>query len=260
MREDFSILIVDDDERMVNTLVDVLRVRGYQAVAAYSGPEALENLKTNSYACVLTDIKMPQMHGVELYQAIRDLQPNLPVILMTAFAKDKLVQEGLDEGVVAVLNKPLDINLLLNFFASLRSDRPILVVDDDPRFAEVLGKVLRKRGYAVTEVVKPEDIESAINDDVEMVLLDTKLSEGGDLDVFKHIREQHPYLPIILITSRQEEISSALEAAGEISAYTCLYKPLQVEGLFQVVDEVHHMELGRLLGRPARKRGEESDE
>ena len=59
------------------------------------------------------------MDGVELYRAIKARQPDLPMVLMTAYSTNKLVKEGLEEGAIAALTKPLDINALLAIFSSL---------------------------------------------------------------------------------------------------------------------------------------------
>ena len=58
------ILRVDDDQRMARTLRDILRVKGYQAEMAHSGPEALEMIERQVFGCVLSDIKMPGVKGV----------------------------------------------------------------------------------------------------------------------------------------------------------------------------------------------------
>ena len=107
MADTLHILIVDDNQMMVKTLQDILQIKGYQAEVAHSGPEALEKIEETTFDCVLSDIKMPDVNGVELYRAIKAHQPDLPVVLMTAYATDKLIEEGLQEGVIAVLTKPL---------------------------------------------------------------------------------------------------------------------------------------------------------
>ena len=119
MPEELRILIVDDNEMMVKTLQDILRLKGYQTEPAYSGLEALRKVENGAFDCVLSDIKMPDLNGVDLYRAIKVQQPGLPVILMTAYTTDKLIKESLAEGVVSVLTKPLDLNQLFNFLTTL---------------------------------------------------------------------------------------------------------------------------------------------
>ncbi len=121
---------------MAKTLQDIFIIKGYETEVAHSGPEALEKVGRSLFNCVLSDIKMPDVNGVELYKAIKTHQPNLPVVLMTAYAADKLVKEGLEEGVIAVLTKPLNLNLLLGFLSSYAKNAPF--VDDTLQFCRTL--------------------------------------------------------------------------------------------------------------------------
>ena len=248
------ILVVDYDRRMAKTLVNIFQVKGYEVEAAHSGPEALGKVAEGRFDCVLTDIKMPEMSGVELYRAIKARQPDLTVVLMTAYSTDKLVKEGLEEGAVAALTKPLDINLLLSFFSSLGRERSIVIVDDDPQFTRTLGDILRARGFAVTQVADPHDVVERVRPNGQTVLLDMKLNDISGLEVLREIRERHPRLPVVMVTGYRAEMGPAIEAALKIGAYTCIYKPVQIEGLLQAVAEIRRQELGRILGQRVRKR------
>lgn len=254
MSEKLRILVVDDDRRMARTLVDILKVQGYEAEAAYSGPEALEEVKEKRFDCVVADIKMPEINGVELYKAIKEEQPDLPVVLMTAYSADKLVTEGLEEGAIASLTKPLDINLLLSFFSSLAKGGSVVIVDDDPQFTRTLGDILRARGFAVSELSDPHGIVEMLRPDAQVVLLDMKLNNISGLEVIKEIRERHPHLAVVLVTGYREEMCPAIEAALKMNAYTCLYKPFEIDELLQVLSEIRKQELRRALGQPVRKR------
>lgn len=252
MSEKLHILIVDDDRKMAKTLVDIFMVEGYEAQAAYSGSEALNKVKRSHFDCVLSDIKMPEVDGVELYKAIKVLRPDLPVVLMTAYSE--LVQEGLEEGAIATLTKPLDINLLLSFLSSLRKERSVVIVDDDPQFCKTLGEILRAREFAVTPVTDPSGLVETLRPDAQVVLLDMKLNRISGLEVLKEIREHYPHLPVILVTGYREEMAPVIEDALKIGAHACLYKPFDIEALLELLTEIRHQELGRVLGQPVRKR------
>lgn len=254
MRKPLRILIVDDDHRMARTLMDILNVKGYQADAVFSGEEALRKVKAISYDCVLSDIKMPEIDGVELFREIKAEQPDLPVVLMTAYAGDKLVKEGLKEGAIASLTKPIDIDTMLSFFSSLRKEQVIVIVDDDPAFCKILGDILKTRNFTVIEIGDPWDLKEVIKDDGRIiVLLDMKLKGIDGLDVLQDIQEQQPNLPVILVTGYREKMAKSIKKALKISAYTCLYKPLQIEELIRILAEIHHTELGKILDRGSGK-------
>lgn len=250
MNAETHILIVDDDRRMARTLVDILKIKGYCAEEAHSVNEALKKARNRTFDCILTDIKMPGMNGVELFRAIKSSQPQIPVVMMTAYANDKLVEEGLNEGAVASLTKPLDINLLLNFFSSLRREQLVVIVDDDSAFCKSLGDILRIRRYSVFETSNPDELIDMTKDGVcGVVLLDMKLDGADGLGVLQQIREYDLQLPVILVTGYREEMTSSIEAALKLNAYACLYKPLQIEELIQVLIGIQHQMLGKILGR-----------
>lgn len=109
-----TLLVVDDNPSMAETVADILSMKGYAVYTAYSGAEALEILKRQDIHILLTDFAMPGMNGVELYRQTRESHPKLSAFLMTAYADNDIVQQGIAEGIKTVLPKPVDINLFLN--------------------------------------------------------------------------------------------------------------------------------------------------
>lgn len=109
-----AILIVDDNPSIARTLADILDIKGFDVYSAYSGAEALQILKVQDVDILLTDVRMQEMNGVTLCREIRKTHPNLITILMTAYAADDIIQQGMKEGIKTVLTKPLDIDFLLS--------------------------------------------------------------------------------------------------------------------------------------------------
>lgn len=109
-----TILVVDDNPPMAKTLSDILTIKGYEVHTAFSGAEALDILANNEVHILLTDVIMPDMDGVTLYRQTRKSHPHLVTFLMTAYAADDIIQQGIAEGIRTVLTKPVDINLFLN--------------------------------------------------------------------------------------------------------------------------------------------------
>jgi two-component system response regulator HydG len=181
MEPKLRILIVDDDQRMTRTLADILSVAGHEVVEANSGAQALEKVSTQTFDCVLTDVKMPEMNGVELHRQLRLAQPGLPVMLMTAYAADELIRQGLDEGVVGVFDKPLAINQLLAFFTSLAKHRTIVIVDNDPAFCQTLDDILRQRGFKVAQFTDPHVDVELMAAEAQVILLDLHLNHLAGL-------------------------------------------------------------------------------
>ena len=249
MKPRLKILIVDDDQRMTHTLADILTVSGYEAVEADSALKALEKVREESFDCVLTDIRMPQMDGVAFNLAISKEQPGLPVILMTAYAADDLIQRGLDEGIVGVLDKPINIVQLLGFFSTLAKNRTIAIVDDDPAFCKTLGDILRKRGYTVEQKTTPLSDMDKLASEAQVVLLDLKLNSSNGLDGLNRIRDQFPGIPVLLITAYREEMADTIQLAMENSAFTCLYKPPEITEVVRLLDQIHLSGLRRMIAK-----------
>ena len=244
------ILIVDDNQMMTKTLRDIFELKGYQVKVAYSGLEGLEMATRDSFDCILSDVKMPDLTGVDLYRAIKTEYPQLPFVLMTAYATDNLIEEGLKEGVVSVLSKPLNLGLVFDFLTKLGQQRSVVVVDDDPAMCRMLEDMLPSEAFVVHPLTEAQGVLNQLKVEGEIVLLDMKLADGNGLDVFRQIRRRYPQMPVILMTGYPEEMDSAVDAALKTGAYTCLYKPFTIEELLGVLIDIHHQELGRVLRRP----------
>jgi two-component system, NtrC family, response regulator HydG len=247
MNQKMQILVVDDDRGMGDTLADILAFHGYDVVKALSAPEAIEKVKQVLFDCVLTDIRMPGMNGVELFQQLRQHQPGLPILFMTAFAADDLIQLGLENGAVGVLNKPLDIQHLLGFLAALTQEHIITVVDDDPEFCDTLADILNRRGFRVSKVTDPHADVNELIEKTQIMILDMKLNTTNGYDVLKDIRVHYPNLPVLLVTGYRQEMIAAVQKAFDLDAYAVLYKPLVIPDLLQKLMELRSARLKEFL-------------
>jgi CheY-like chemotaxis protein len=114
-----NILIVDDDPLQVKLLVEIFNINHYSAFGVQSGMEALKYLETMPFGLILSDIRMPEMDGVELCRKVKKLDPAIAVVLMTAYAGDELVLDGIKAGALITMSKPLEIEQLFNQIAFL---------------------------------------------------------------------------------------------------------------------------------------------
>ena len=121
MSEPMSILVVDDQPAVATSLADILEFKGFKVYPAFSGTEAIKVLKENPIDILLTDVRMPDMNGVNLYRESRKIRPKLVTYLMTAYAADEIIQQGMKEGIKTVLTKPLDIDLVVALFTAVKS-------------------------------------------------------------------------------------------------------------------------------------------
>lgn len=243
-----KILVVDDDRRIVKTTCDILKIKGHEAVAAFSGEEGVAQVKDDPPECVLMDIKMPGIDGVEAMKQMKSIAPLLPVILVSAYATEDATKEALAAGAYAVLSKPLNFPMVLSFLSLLRKEESILVVDDDPNFCKTLKDILTLRGFHVETESEPQQVLARLEQDYKLaVVLDLKLGAVDGADVLQAVRAKYPTKPVVLVTGYGEEMASSIEKGRRIGAYTCLYKPFETDELLRVIEEIRIKKLQNLL-------------
>jgi PAS domain S-box-containing protein len=101
-----AILIVDDDADIVMALHDLLQHAGYRVQVAGTGAEAIAKAKTEPFAVVLLDLMLPDMDGLSVLTLLKELDPSLPVIMLTAFVEVAKKFGSLSEGAFGYLTKP----------------------------------------------------------------------------------------------------------------------------------------------------------
>ncbi|MCX7918943.1 MAG: sigma-54 dependent transcriptional regulator [bacterium] len=104
-----KILVVDDDEDMRFTLREVMTREGYQVVTAADGIEALDKTRESAFDLVILDMKMPRLDGIETLRQLREQDPELTVIMVTAFGTRDLALEAIRLGAYDYFNKPFDL-------------------------------------------------------------------------------------------------------------------------------------------------------
>ena len=119
------VVIVDDDAAVRKALVRLVGAAGYQVDACASAEEYLAREPLAPPACLVLDIRMPGMTGLELQGAIEGTRLALPIVFVTGHGNDDDRRQALDSGAVDVLDKPLDEAVLLTAIArALATSRP----------------------------------------------------------------------------------------------------------------------------------------
>ena len=125
------VLIVDDEPDVRKTLTDILRAMRYpdalEIEGAPDGQEALDAVVRQRPDLILLDLQMPRMSGLALLKQIRQVEPRLPVIVITATQDTKLSAEALRSGAAAYLPKPFDprhVEMLVATFLDSSKPRP----------------------------------------------------------------------------------------------------------------------------------------
>ena len=242
MDEKASILVADDNMSLVKTMSFVLQRKGYAVTTAGDGPEAISRVKEKHFDIIFMDIKMPLMNGVEAYKAIKKVRPGAMVIMMTAYAVEDLIQEALEEGAYGIVYKPADIEKMINLIEEameVKRGGLIMVVDDDPGTRTTFRNILSRKDYKVGVAQTGEEaIAMTRQSTYDIIFIDMKLPTINGLKTYLAIKEIQPEAVVIVITGYHEEMGELVRQALNNSAYTCLYKPLDMEEVLRLVDEI----------------------
>jgi two-component system, response regulator, stage 0 sporulation protein F len=112
-----KVLIVDDQFGIRILLNEVLQKAGYQTFQAANGVQALEIVNKHSPDLVLLDMKIPGMDGIEILKRMKVIEPDIRVIIMTAYGELDMIQEAKDLGALTHFAKPFDIDDIRNAVA-----------------------------------------------------------------------------------------------------------------------------------------------
>ena len=107
------IAIIDDDEAMQDSLRDLMEAAGLAAQCFGSAEEFLESDLHRKAACLIVDIRMPRMSGLELQAKLREEECNVPIVFITAHGDARMRIQAMRRGAVEFLAKPFDHQLLL---------------------------------------------------------------------------------------------------------------------------------------------------
>jgi FixJ family two-component response regulator len=108
------IAIIDDDESMRDTTKDLLESAGLSAATFASGARLLKSRRLHEVSCLIADMRMPKMTGLELHQHLVALNHAIPTILMTAYPDERVRAQVMKANVVCYLTKPFEAEELLN--------------------------------------------------------------------------------------------------------------------------------------------------
>ena len=140
----FHILVVDDEPAQREMISGFLRKQGFEVVTADSAERALELFRQDAFDLILTDQKMADMSGLDLMQAVHTINPETPVILITAFGTIEAAVAALKQGAIDYLTKPLNLEELLHRIR-LVSDR-YRILTENRELREALGERHRIEG------------------------------------------------------------------------------------------------------------------
>ncbi len=217
-----AVLVVDDDRFILSSIASLLTKYGFNVTPCGDAAEAIERFKLGAYDAVLSDIKMPQINGLMLLERMRASDPNIPVLLMTAFADLDLALDAIKNGAFDFILKPYrTVHLLHSIRKAVRYKRLIEVERD---YKAMLERTVRQR---TSELADAMSMVNSLSDEVVQRL--TAVAEHRDADTGSHIVRIGHYTRVI---------SSALGMPEDFTETIAFASPMHDIGKIAIADSV----------------------
>ncbi len=264
-----QILLIEDQKAQSHALKNMMEERGITVDQAFDGASAFNMLQENQYQCVILDLNLPDISGLDLLDKIKavDEFAALPVIINTAMQLDKTSVSRLMQYANAMVVKTSkssdrlidEVNLFLNKIsevagtpgsanASVKNKiinkgkdaikgRKILVVDDDERNIFALTSALEEYELVVETAGDGEEAIAKLEEmaDIDMVLMDIMMPKMDGYEATRHIRKQNKWarLPVIALTAKA--MKDDREKCIEAGANDYITKPVDVDRLIALI-------------------------
>lgn len=233
------VLIIDDNVEFAENIQEILEDEGLVVEVAADGPTGLEKIATELPALVITDMRMPGMNGLEVIQYIKDKWPELPVIVISAYARDELLDQAEREGALGILSKPVDLEYLSDFVHRVAdSHQRVLLVEDDDAMRTNLIDILQQVEGVVPLAVKTVAQAKRMLERAEPsgALIDLRLPDGDGLELATELRESlGADFPVVFITGFAADFATSFQRLFSTDGVTLLEKPFQTTRLLEVV-------------------------
>jgi DNA-binding NtrC family response regulator len=180
-----ELLVVDDEPQMLIAINETLRRSGYSIATAGSGMEALRKLKEKYYRLVITDMRMPEVSGLDLLRKVKNLAPQTPVILLTAYgtiqnavdamrygAYDYLLKPFSSESLESIVRKALDSSALKKYERASHA-----LITQDTHFSRTIEQATHAAASTATVLI---EAESGTGKELLARMIHTRSPRGSD--------------------------------------------------------------------------------
>jgi putative two-component system response regulator len=178
--ESKTLLIVDDDPYVLESLSSLMREYGYSIIACQKAQEAIEKARNTSFDVILSDIKMPEVTGIELLDKIHAFNSQIPVILMTAYADLDIAVDAIKRGAFDFITKPYNPEYLIYSVGKAIKYARLIQMEKDYKIS--LENTVRARTQELADA-----LAMVKNMSSEIVKRLTTVAEYRDTDTGAHI-------------------------------------------------------------------------
>jgi DNA-binding NtrC family response regulator len=139
-----NVLLVDDEEQFLDTLSQRLELRGIKVDTVTGGEEAMDKITDKKFDAIVLDLVMPGIDGIETLKRLKEKNPDIQIIMLTGKATVKKGIEAMKLGAEDFLEKPVDLNVLMEKIKKATHNKMLLV---EKSRQEEVKKILKKKGW-----------------------------------------------------------------------------------------------------------------
>jgi len=228
-------------------LARVIKKEGFMVLTAENGRIGLDVFKKESPLIVVSDLKMPEMSGLEALKEMKKISSRVQFILMTAFGEVDTAIEALREGALDYIKKPIDLDVLTLAIGRAKEkieneDKlyeffpQILLAEDDQMARERLANILKKESWKVIPVADGEEaLKMFQQEKIDILLTDIKMPKLDGLEALHEMRKITQDFEAIIMTGYGDE-ASAIKAMHE-GAMNFLKKPIDLDNLSVLIEK-----------------------
>ncbi len=210
----FSILIIDDEKTQLTSLRSFLVRRGFEVFTAENGPQGLAIAEQNTIDLVLSDYRMPEWNGFVVLRKIKELNPEIDVVIVTAYGSIEDAVEIMKAGAYDYLTKPIDLDELENLIRRVREKR-LLIAEN-----KLLKEQLREKFKFDAIISQSGEMEEVLNTAARVakskasVLIRGESGTGKELIAraihFASPRKEQPFVVVNVAALSENLIESEL--------------------------------------------------
>jgi len=235
------ISVIDDDESVRRTTARLIESFGFRAAAFESAENFLGSGHLNDTSCLIVDVQMPGMNGLQLQSQLAAAGCQIPIIFITAYDDKESRRRAMQAGAIAFLGKPFNdeqllqgIRLALHEFGdeSEAAENLISVIDDDESIRRTTTRLIESFGFRAVAFESAENfLYSQHLNDASCLIVDVRMPGMNGLQLQSQLAAAGCQIPIIFITAYDDKESR--RRAMQAGAVAFLGKPFRDEQLLQ---------------------------
>ncbi len=244
------ISVVDDDESTRKSTTLLIESFGFQAAGFESAESLLKSGQLGETFCLIVDVRMPGMNGLQLQSHLAAAGYKIPIIFITAYDDRESRRRAMEAGAVAFLAKPFSDELLLQTLRSALAEQLkakanlISLVDDDESIRRTMTLLIQSFGFQAAVFDSAESfLKSRQLHETSCLIVDVQMPGMNGLQLQRHLASSGYKIPIVFITAYDNKESR--QQAMQAGAVAFLSKPFDDELLLETIRATFwHMEPG----------------